>query len=229
MSQPRNGAKRPYRTAARAETAAVTRRRILTAARELFVSGGYSATSMADVARRAGVNVDTLYATVGRKPVLLRALIESAISGVDEAVPAEQRDYVRRIRQARGARTKLGIYAEAIGVIQQRLAPLFLCLSEAARGDPESDALWREISERRARNMRDFAADLRGTGELRADLTDDEIADIVWSMNGAEFYALLVRQRGWSPERFAAWLSDAWARLLLAAVQTGGPAVAKAS
>ena len=63
--------------------------------------------------------------------------------------------------------------------------------------------------------MRLFAADLRATGELRADLSDDDVADIVWSLNGPEYYALVVHQRGWSIEKFAAWLADAWARLLL--------------
>lgn len=217
MSQSPDKPRRAYRAAGRAAKAAATRRAVLAAARELFVQQGYAATSMADVAARAGVNLDTVYAAVGRKPTVLRALVESAISGGDEAVPAEQRDYVRRIRETSGARAKLGVYAQAVGAIQQRLAPLFLCLSEAARRDGESDALWREISERRARNMRDFAADLRSTGELRADLTDDQVADIVWSMNGAEFYTLLVFQRGWAPDAFVSWLTEAWARLLLAA------------
>ena len=45
-------------------------------------------------------------------------------------------------------------------------------------------------------NMRLFAADLRATGELRADLTDDEVADVVWSMNAAEYRALLVGGAG---------------------------------
>ena len=64
--------------------------------------------------------------------------------------------------------------------------------------------------------MRRLAADLRATGELRDDLSDDEVADIVWSMNAAEYRALLVDQRGWTAERFGIWLADAWTRLLLA-------------
>ena len=64
--------------------------------------------------------------------------------------------------------------------------------------------------------MHRFAADLRATGELRADLTDDEVADIVWSMNGTEYWVLLVGERRWSPERFTTYLIDAWSRLLLA-------------
>lgn len=214
MSQPKAD-RRSYRAPHRLERAAATRRAVLAAARDLFVSQGYRKTSVADVARRAGVNIDTIYATLGRKPMLLRALVETAISGTDDAVPAEQRDYVRRIRSTVGARQKLAVYAEAIGAIQPRLAPIFLCLSEAAADDPDCASLWSEIGERRATNMRLFAADLRATGELRADLSDDDVADIVWSLNGPEYYALVVHQRGWSIEKFAAWLADAWARLLL--------------
>ena len=65
--------------------------------------------------------------------------------------------------------------------------------------------------------MREFAADLRATGELRADLSDDEVADVVWSMNGPEYWILLVGDRGWTPERFGAFLADAWTRLLTSA------------
>jgi hypothetical protein len=35
-------------------------------------------------------------------------------------------------------------------------------------------------------------------------------------MNAVEYRALLVDERGWSPERFGAWLADAWTRALLA-------------
>ena len=63
--------------------------------------------------------------------------------------------------------------------------------------------------------MRDFAADLRSTGELREDLTDSDVADIIWSMNSSEYWVLLVGERGWTAERFGAFLIDAWYRLLL--------------
>jgi hypothetical protein len=36
-----------------------------------------------------------------------------------------------------------------------------------------------------------------------------------WATNAPELYLLLVRERGWSPERVEAWLADAWRRLLL--------------
>jgi AcrR family transcriptional regulator len=200
----------------RAEQAAATRRAVLDAALALFVEQGCAATGVGETAARAGVAVDTVYAAAGRKPTLLRELVETALSGQDTAVPAEQRDYVQRIRAAGSAVEKIGLYAAAVAAIGARLAPVHRAVAEAAVSDPACAVLRVEISGRRAANMRLFAADLRTTGELRSDLSDDEVADVVWSMNSAEYHALLVGERGWSTERFQAFLTDAWTRLLLA-------------
>lgn len=208
---------RRYHSPRRSEQAALTRGAVIAAARDLFVSNGYAATTVADIARRAQVAVDTVYATVGRKPALLREVLETAISGTDQAVEPPDRDYVADVRAATGARDKIAAYVDGLVGIQERLAPVFLALRDAGATDPDSAALWAEITQRRARNMRDFAADLRTTGELRGDLSDYDVADVVWSMNGAEYWVLLVTERGWSPERFGKFLVDAWCRLLLTA------------
>jgi AcrR family transcriptional regulator len=210
------GNTRRYHSPRRAEQAAQTRRAVLAAARDLFVGQGYAATTVAEIAREARVAVDTVYTTVGRKPALLREVLETAISGADVAVPADEREYVARVRAAASPATRSRRTSPASSTCSAGSRPSFLALRDAAGGDTESAALWREIAERRARNMRRFAADLRATGELRADLSDDDVADIVWSMNGTEYWVLLVGERGWSPERFATYLIDAWSRLLLA-------------
>jgi AcrR family transcriptional regulator len=212
----RRGERARYHSPRRAEQALATRHAVLEAARDLFVRKGYLQTTVADIAREARVAVDTVYATVGRKPALLREVLETAISGTDQAVPAEQRDYVARVRAAATAGAKIEAYVEGLVLIHPRLAPVYLALRDAAATDSESAALWREISGRRAANMRLFAADLRSTGELRPDLSDDEVADVIWSMNGPEYWTLLVGDRGWSPQRFGEVLVDAWRRLLLA-------------
>lgn len=206
---------RQYRAPQRAEQAAATRRAVLDAAWTLFTDRGYAATTVAAIAERAGVNVDTLYAAVGRKPALLREVVETAISGRDRAVPAEERDYVAAVRAASTAGKKIDVYAAALARMGPRTAPIFRALRDAAARDADCAALHAEITGRRAANMRLFAADLRATGELRPDLSDDTVADIVWSMNAAEYYSLLVDERGWSPERYGAHLADAWRRLLL--------------
>ena len=206
--------KRRYDATRRREGAARTRAAILDAARELFAERGYAATAMTAIADRAGVALDTVYASVGRKPQLARLLIETAISGTDQAVPARQRDYVRAIQAAPDAATKITIYAAAITAIAPRMALVLSIIQQAARDEPGLAVLWAEIAERRAANMRLFVADLAAVTPLRLD--PDQAADIVWATNAAEMYQLLVIQRGWSPRRYEDFLVDTWRRLLLA-------------
>lgn len=206
---------RRYHSPRRKQQASRTRRAILDAAANLFATQGYAATTMTTIAEAAGVALDTVYATIGPKPVLFRLLVETAISGTDTPVPALERDYVQAIYAEPDPAAKLAVYAQATRQIQQRLAPLFGVLRQAAATDQELAALWQEIAERRAANMRLLAADLAATGALRADLTHQEVADVLWSTNSPEFYLLLVDQRGWDPDRYQQWLADAWRRLLL--------------
>lgn len=207
--------KRVYDASSRQQAAKLTHQSIVDAARRVFVDKGYAAATMPAIAHAAGVSLDTVYATVGKKPALFRLLIETAISGTDGEVPAEEREYVQAIRAEADVAGKLRIYASALCSIQQRLAPLFRVLQGAASLDPELAALWQTISQRRARNMRLFAADLAATGRLRLDLSVTKAADIIWTMNSPEFYLLLVEERGWSPKEFQEWLADAWTQLLL--------------
>jgi AcrR family transcriptional regulator len=205
--------KRRYDATRRRQAAARTRTAILDAARELFTERGYTATPMTAIAERAGVALDTVYASVGRKPELARLLIETAISGTDQAIPAEQRDYVRAVQAAPDAETKIALYAAAVTAIAPRLAVVLAIIQQAAHTEPDLAALWDQIAERRAANMHRFVADLAAVTPLRLDLGD--AADIVWATNAAELYQLLVGQRGWSPQRYERFLTDTWRRLLL--------------
>lgn len=206
---------RPYNSERRRLASAATRRRILDASRELFLSTGYHATTVADIAAEARVNVDTVYELAGRKPMLLRELVEEAISGTDHPVAAEQRRYVKAIRAEPDPGRKLEIYARAVRRIQERMAPLFMALHDLASTDPEAKDVWDSISQRRAANMRLFINDIKATGGLRAGLSVEMAADTVWVMNSSEVYVLLTGARGWSPVRFERWLVDTWRRLFL--------------
>lgn len=206
---------RPYDNAGRQTQSEATRQRILDAARRLLVERGYRATTVAAIAAEAAVHVDTVYALVGRKPVLLRELIEQALSGTASTVVAEERDYVRAMRAEPDPARKLAIYARAIRDIQGRMAPLFLALRDASATESDARQVWKEISDRRAANMRALVRDVAAARGLRPGLSVDEAADTVWATNGAELYVLLTVERGWPPERYEAWLADTWCRLLL--------------
>src|SRR5947209_9201802 len=103
--------RRRYESALRREQSSLTRGRIVEAATRLFTSDGYAAVGVGRIAAEAGVAVDTLYALVGRKPTLLREVVEVAISGGPGPVVADDRTYVRRVRAGRTAKQKLRVYA----------------------------------------------------------------------------------------------------------------------
>src|SRR5665647_2055319 len=205
--------RRSYRSEVRAAQAAATREAVLIAARELLTTEGYGC-PMARIAERADVAVDTVYTSVGRKPALVLAVIDMVLGDADQPLPAEQRGYVRRIRAAAGALEKIGIYAGALSELLPVIAPLLEALRDAGRKDPDCAETWARLEERRAGNMLLFEQDLRATGELRDDLDDQQVADIVWSTSSAEYYSLVSR-RGWSPQQFGTHLADLWTRALL--------------
>jgi AcrR family transcriptional regulator len=211
---PRPVKSRPYRSTARAESSAATRASIIGAARSLFAEHGYAATTVTAVARLAGVAVDTVYASVGRKPQLALVVVDDILGEGGGPLPSTQRGYVTAVQAAPDARRKLSVYAEAMGRLLPHVAPLLQALARAGEDDAACAEAFRRVDERRAANMRLLAADLRTTGEVREGLTDDDVATLLWSTNGWEYRDLLAR-RGIDGERYARYLADLWCRALL--------------
>ncbi len=77
------------------------REAILGAAHELFVDKGYEATTLADIVRRSGGSLATLYDMFENKPGLLRALVSErciTINGVFDSPLFEDRPYPDALR-----------------------------------------------------------------------------------------------------------------------------------
>jgi hypothetical protein len=51
------------------------------------------------------------------------------------------------------------------------------------------------------------ARQVLGRGFLRADLTETEIADVMFTCTSAELYENLVLKRGWSAERYGHFIA----------------------
>jgi len=79
----------------RAARSRSVRTRITTAATELFTTAGYSSTSVAAIAARAGVSEQSVYYSFGTKRAILTAALDLAIAGDDEPVPTLERPWVR--------------------------------------------------------------------------------------------------------------------------------------
>jgi AcrR family transcriptional regulator len=171
---------------------------------------------MTAIADAAGVSVETLYLSVGPKAAIVRDLVETALSGTAEPVPAPERDWVHEFTAEPDPRLKIRLHAvPAIRALHQRLAPLWMVLLEAAPGDAELRSLMEELKQRRVGHMRLMAQHLADEAGLRPGLSVDMATDILWAMNSTEFYGLLVRERDWDPATFEHWLADTWIRLLL--------------
>jgi AcrR family transcriptional regulator len=216
LSQPvKAEGKRRYDASRRRAAALETRRAVLDAARALFLERGYARTTISAIARAAGVSVETIYLAVGPKAAVVRYLVETALSGADEPIPAEERDWVHRFRTEPDPRLKIRLHAApAITEMYRRLAPLWAVLLEAAPGDPELQSLIDELNQRRTGHMRLMAEHL-AAGGLRPGLSIEMATDVLWATNSAEFFLLLVRGRGWDPDLFQHWLAEAWIELLL--------------
>src|SRR6185312_14047209 len=89
--------KRRYESARRQEQARGTRLRVIDAARDLFVAKGYGRTTMADVAQRAGVATETVYAAFRNKPALLRQVWYVGFRGDEEDVRLLDRSEIRAV------------------------------------------------------------------------------------------------------------------------------------
>jgi AcrR family transcriptional regulator len=207
--------RRSYDTAQRQAQSAASRRRIIDEARRLFLAQGYRTTTIADIARAAGVNPDTVYRLVGRKPMVLRELIEQALSGTDHAVGGENRSHVRAMATERDPVVKLEIYSAGTRRTHERLAPLFLALRDASSTEPEAEQVWKEIGERRAANMRKLVRDVRSEKTARYTTSTAEAADTVWALNSPELYVMLTVERCWTPQRYERWLARSLRQLLL--------------
>ena len=205
---------RTYDGSARRASAVRTRERVLAAARELFVERGYPATSVGDIATTAQVSVDTVYATVGRKPQILLTVVDMVLASSTRPLPAAERDYVRAVREAESAVAKLTTYAAALARLMPTVSPLLLALRDAGLGDAECAATWEHVVERRAANMLLLAGELRAIGAVRADLADQDVADLIWSTNSPEWFAAYT-SRGRSTDDYARTLADLWTRTIL--------------
>lgn len=207
---------RHYSTALRVEQTALTKRRILAAAGELFTELGYLGTTLVGVAAVAGVSVQTVYNVVGSKSVLLKAVYDVVLAGDDEPVPMVDRPIIRAVIEALDGRSCLMCYAAASRVLGERTLPLVTTLfAQAATGDPDLRAFAATIEGERANGTQATARHVRDRFGLRDGLDSDTAADILWALTAPDLADRLVRRREWGWDRFQAWLGTTMADALL--------------
>src|ERR1700749_1960563 len=106
-----NRSPRRYVSPLRREGAARTRKAVLDAANDLFIAQGYTATTIDEIAARAGVSKPTVFAAAGSKQAILKQLRDMALAGDDEPVPVAQRPWYREALAEPDPRRALRLYA----------------------------------------------------------------------------------------------------------------------
>ncbi len=204
--------KRKYSSAKREAQARETRRSVLDAAHELFVTTGYAATTIQAIADHAGVAGQTVYAAFGTKRELLRQLIERTITGDDDPRPITERPEVESIADEPDARRRAELDAAMSRSIAVRVAPIVRVASEAAASDPELAAMMEEVKAARRKEMVASAEIMAGPDGLRLDAKD--AAATLYVLYSPAVADMLMGDHGWSAKRYEKWL----AHMLVSAV-----------
>ncbi|HVT77503.1 MAG TPA: helix-turn-helix domain-containing protein [Acidimicrobiales bacterium] len=205
--------KRSYDASRRQAQAAQTRSAVVVAARDLFLEQGYGRTTIAEVAARAGVSVETIYAAFGNKATLLHRAWDITVGGDDEDIVLHERPEVRALRAEPDLAKRLMLHAAFSTRTAERIAPFQLMVQSAAGADAAAAAMLEEMGRQRLAGLSVMAKEAAATGQLA--VTEDECRDVVWSMTDGVLWHRLVNERGWTSERFAAWLGALWVAMLV--------------
>jgi TetR/AcrR family transcriptional regulator of autoinduction and epiphytic fitness len=199
---------KPATSGRRARRALETRRRIRSAAYDLFVQQGYGATTIQQIAANADVAWQTVYSVFGAKAAILSEIFDVTVAGDDAPIPMSERPFVRQIADAHDPREKARIMAAHLRETNARTADIQSVIESAATTDTDMAALWDKLMQQLIHGMTMAVTALREQGALRADLTIALAADRLWWYSGPWAYRGLVISRGWSLEQFEEWLGE---------------------
>jgi AcrR family transcriptional regulator len=185
--------------------AQATRERIADAARRLFATDGYGATSIETIADEAGVAVRTVYAAFGAKREILSLICERWLEKAGARELAGQvlgeADPVRRLAGA----------AHWLRVLYSACFDVVLIFEAATDESPETRALLRAKLAGRNEVMDAMIASLEGHLVIPV----PEAQAMYRALAAPGVYRELVEESGWSPADFERWVGDTLQRNLL--------------
>jgi AcrR family transcriptional regulator len=197
-----NDSKRPYRSSRRAEAADRTRASVLEAGRFLFSRKGIDATTIAQIAQRAGVSEATVYATVKSKSGLLQALLHDAIFG-----PRYQQA-LRSVQEVDDPVRRVALVAHIARAIYEGEHADLSVLMKSSAFSPELRKTQQTFETLRRQMQQERIDALYAAGRARKGLAAEDAATLLWMFTSREVYQKLVLESGWSPDRYQQWLEN---------------------
>lgn len=199
----------------RKQRAAATRGKIVAAATTLFAESGYQATTMSDIARAAGVAVQTVHFVFHTKVALLNEAFEAAVFG--DLGPPPQQQWFRALAAERDGRRLLASVVKNVAQIAERTAPMSRVIRAAP--DEEAAAVWRRQEQLRRDGYRYMIGLLAADQRLRPDLDIEHATDLLMFIAGPDSYQVLVNDYGWTGEHWKKWTTGTLAQQLLRTTQ----------
>lgn len=209
---------RQYSSPLRERQAESTRRAVLDAAAALFIAQGYGATTIEQIAARAAVSKPTVFAAVGNKQTVLRAVRDVAIAGDDAPVPVAKRPMTDRIRSEPDQRRAVRLLAQHLSDVADRYAVINEVIHTAANsGEEDLRELWQSEEDQRLTGAQLWIEVLTAKGPLRPGLDRSTAIDSLWLLMSPDNYHRLVNGRHWTKTKYQRWLTDSIELLLLPA------------
>lgn len=200
----------------RRRKAEATRRKILRAAHDEFLERGFHGATMAAIAKRAGVAVQTVYFVFHTKADLISAAIDDAVMGdVDATVPQEA-GWWTAMEAEPSADEALRMFVRGAAPLFERASAISEVLRAAALTDAEVRRTHEHHERLRREGFRQVIVLLAERGSLRDELDVDAATDVFLTVLGDAVWHQLRTEHGWPPDRVTEWLCAALPRLLLA-------------
>jgi AcrR family transcriptional regulator len=190
-----------------------TRLRVVEAARRLFLTRGYVATTMADVAGEAGVALQSVYKAGQSKADLLHLVTDLAVAGDDQELMLLERPSFQAISRESNPEGQVRMIAALIAATMERLAPVWVAYREAAAVDAKAAA--NLIAAHRRRHLT-FTGMIRLLPEQRLRQPLEETTNTAWAIGSIDVFLLLRSIRGWDAAQYSEWLSRTLVHQLLA-------------
>jgi len=206
--------KRAYDSTRRQEQAQDTRRRIIAAARELFLRQGYAKTTIAQIAETAGVAVETVYGAFRNKATLLRHVWYVDFRGDEDDVPLYDRAEMQAILAEGDLATRVRRHAVFVTATNRRMSLLVDMLMGAVASEPAAAAMLAEWADRRIDVATRYVRAAADTGQLA--VSEDHCRDVLFATMDGALWQRLVVERGWTDPQYADWLGRLWVDLFVA-------------
>lgn len=203
--------KRRYTADARAQSAQDTRRRILTAAKSLFGRKGIDRVTIAEIGTKARVAASTVYAIYKSKDGILRVLMEESLFG------GQFQDAQKLLAGVTDPIALIKLTPQVSRAIYESESSDLGLIRHASGFSPALRKLEQEFERIRYEMQAGRLEPLFKSRKARPGLSLEEARRIMWMYTSRDVYRMLVREGGWTPDRYQEWLSQTLVEALVEA------------